>query len=171
MLTGWDIDILTEAEESERRAEEFRTRSGLFIEALDVDEVIAHLLVAEGFRSVEEIAETSIRELGQIQGFDEDVATELRNRAQSWLDAQKQKLVDRQAELGIASDLMELEGVRPEWIVKLGESGIKTRDDLADLAGDELVEILGPGAIETTVANEIILKARAHWFAQEDQAS
>jgi N utilization substance protein A len=170
MLTGWDIDILTEAEESERRAEEFRTRSGLFIEALDVDEVIAHLLVAEGFRSVEEIAQTSIRELGQIQGFDEDVATELRDRAQSWLDAQKQKLVDRQAELGIASDLMELEGVRPEWIVKLGESGIKTRDDLADLAGDELVEILGPGAIEATTANEVILKARAHWFAQEDKA-
>lgn len=169
MLTGWDIDILTEAEESERRAEEFRTRSGLFLEALDVDEVIAHLLVAEGFRTVEEIAETSIRELGQIQGFDEDVATELQNRAQTWLNAKKQELADKQTELGIADDLVTLEGVRPEWVVRLGEAGIKTRDDLADLAADELVEILGADSIETTAANEVILKARAHWFAKEDE--
>src|ERR1019366_690779 len=92
MLTGWDIDILTEAEESERRSEEMKTRSALFLEALDVDDVIAHLLVAEGFASVEEIAGTDIEELAQIEGFDEDVATELRNRATVYLEQRDAEL-------------------------------------------------------------------------------
>lgn len=165
ILTGWDIDILTEAEESERRAEEFRTRSGLFIEALDVDEVLAHLLVAEGFRDVEEIAETPIDELNRIEGFTEDVSTELQGRARTWLDARAKELADKRAALGIADDLMEVEGLRPEWVVKLGEGGIKSRDDLADLAADELIEILGADQIEMADANALIMKARAHWFA------
>src|SRR5690606_22964010 len=104
LLSGWDIDILTEAEESERRAEEFKKRSALFIEALDVDEVIAHLLVAEGFTSIEEIAETPIDELNRIEGFEEEVSIELQNRAQSWLDAKQKLLREKQKELGIQDD-------------------------------------------------------------------
>lgn len=166
ILTGWDIDILTEAEESERRAEEFRTRSALFIEALDVDEVLAHLLVAEGFRDVEEIAETPIDELNRIEGFTEDVSTELQGRAKMWLEAKAKELEEKRTALGIDDDLMGVEGLRPEWIVKLGEGGIKSRDDLADLAADELIDILGQGQIETADANALIMKARAHWFAE-----
>ncbi len=166
ILTGWDIDILTEAEESERRAEEFRTRSALFIEALDVDEVLAHLLVAEGFRDVEEIAETPIDELNRIEGFTEDVSTELQGRAKIWLEAKAKELEEKRTALGIDDDLMTLEGLRPEWAVKLGEGGIKSRDDLADLAADELIEILGQDQIETADANALIMKARAHWFTE-----
>ncbi len=168
MLAGWDVDIMTEEEESKRRAEEFTTRSARFIEALDIDDVIAHLLLAEGFISIEEVAETSIDELARIEGFDEDVAEELRNRAVTWLDTQKKELADKGAKLGIADDLMSMEGLPPAAILKLGENGIKTRDDLADLAGDELVEILGEGSMTESDANDVIMRARAHWFENED---
>jgi N utilization substance protein A len=169
MLTGWDVDILTEEEESTRRAEEFATRSAKFIEALDVDDVIAHLLIAEGFTQVEEIAETSIEELGQIEGFDEDVAAELQNRAKAWMTAQQEELERRQEELGIADDLISLDGLSPAHIIKLGENQIKTRDDLADLAADELLEILGEGSLTENEANEVIMRARAHWFENENE--
>ncbi len=168
MLTGWDIDIMTEAEESQRRAEEFKTRSALFIEALDVDDVIAHLLVAEGFTRVQEIAETPIEELNQIEGFEEEISTELQRRAQTWLEAKEAELKEKQDELKIADDLMEAEGLLPSQIIKLGENEIRTLDDLADLAGDELVEILGEDSITQKEANNIIMKAREHWFAEED---
>ncbi len=170
MLTGWDIDIMTEAEESERRAEEFKTRSTLFMTALDVDEVIAHLLVAEGFTKVEEIAETPIDELNQIEGFEEEVSIELQNRAIAFLDAKAKELAAKQAELGIDDDLMGFEGLRSDQILVLGEKGVKTRDDLADLAGDELIEMLGEGHLTPREANDVIMAARAHWFEDEDQA-
>jgi N utilization substance protein A len=166
-LLGWDIDILTEAQESERRANEFKTRSSLFMEALDVDDVIAHLLVAEGFTQIEEIGYIELSELEEIEGFDEDVAQELQNRARAWLDAQENALKDKQSELGIADDLIELEGLTANLALKLGEAGVKTRDDLADLAGDELVEMLGDEIINETDANALIMKAREHWFADE----
>ncbi|MCB9984024.1 MAG: transcription termination/antitermination protein NusA [Rhodospirillales bacterium] len=171
ILVGWDIDILTEEEESTRRAEEFKTRSTLFMEALDVDDVIAHLLVAEGFTRVEEIAETPIEELNQIQGFEEEISTELQNRAITWLDAKAKELAEKQAELGIADDLMRAEGLLPSQIIKLGEAGIKTLDDLADLAADELLEALGDGQITEKDANTVIMAARAHWFEEEDKAA
>ncbi len=169
MLTGWDIDILTEAEESSRRAEEFKTRSSLFMEALDVDEVIAHLLVAEGFTKVEEIAEAELDELNTIDGFTEDVAVELQNRAITWLEEVEKKLQAKQKELGIQSDLAEFEGLTTQQVVKLGEAGVKSKDDLADLAADELVEILGAEMTMTT-ANDLIMAARADWFKDEDNA-
>ncbi len=169
MLAGWDVDIMTEEEESKRRAEEFTTRSARFIEALDVDDVIAHLLLAEGFVSIEEISETSLDELAHIEGFDEDVAEELQNRANAWLEAQRKELEEKSAELGIQEDLMNMEGLPAASILKLGENGIKTRDDLADLAGDELVEILGEDSMNETEANDIIMRARAHWFEDEDK--
>lgn len=167
ILTGWDIDILTEAEESARRAEEFKTRSALFIEALDVDDVIAHLLVAEGFATVEELAETSVDELNRIQGFEEEISSELQNRAKAYLEKKRKELEDKQKELGIQDDLVSLDGLNPSQIIKLGESGIKSRDDLADLAADELVELLGKDQITEKDANTVIMNARAHWFANE----
>jgi N utilization substance protein A len=169
-LTGWDIDIMTEAEEQARRAEEFSKRSTLFMEALDVDEVIAHLLVAEGFVSIEEIIETPIHELAKIQGFDEDVAAELQNRATTWQEAKRQELETKRKELGIQDDLMTFDGLKPEQILKLAEGGVKSKDDLADLAGDELVEMLGSTAMSLNEANDLIMQARAHWF-DNDNAS
>ncbi len=168
ILTGWDIDILTEAEESERRSEEFRTRSSLFMEALDVDDVIAHLLVAEGFSSVEEIAETPLAELNDIEGFEEEISAELQNRANNWITQKEQELREKQDELGIQEDLITFDGLRPDWIMKLGENEVKSLDDLADLAADELIEILGSDKITTAQANDIIMKAREHWFADEE---
>jgi transcription termination/antitermination protein NusA len=171
MLTGWDIDILTEAEESERRAEEFKTRTSLFLAALDVDETIAQLLVAEGFTRVEELAEAEMSELNAIEGFTEDVSTELQNRAKTYLEAKANELKERQAELGIQNDLIELEGLSIDMVIKLGEHGVKTRDDLADLAGDELVEMLGNTVINLNDANALIMKAREHWFAETAASS
>ena len=171
ILVGWDIDIMTEAEESERRAEEFKTRSTLFMEALDVDDVIAHLLVAEGFTKVQEIAETPVEELTQIEGFEEEIAAELQNRAATYLEAKQKELAEKQAELGIADDLMTAEGLLPAQIIKLGEGDVKTLDDLADLAADELMELLGEGQITEKDANAVIMAARAHWFEAEDAAA
>lgn len=168
-LTRWDIDILTEAEESERRQEEFRRRTALFVEALDVDDVIAGLLVTEGFHSIEELAFADPDELIGIEGFDESVVQELVQRAESYLVQQEQKLDDRRKELGVVDDIADMGVFTNQMLVTLGEKGVKTLDDLADLAGDELVEILGTDSIEEDAANEIIMAARAHWFEEENQ--
>ncbi len=167
-LTGWDIDILTEAEESERRQEEFRTRSSMFIEALDVDDVIAHLLVTEGFTSVEEVAFVPVKELASVEGFDEDVASELQQRARVFLKEQNERFELRRKELGVSDDVAAVNGVAPGLLVALGEKGVKTLDDLADLAADELIEMAAPAfKLEEGEANDIIMAARAHWFADE----
>jgi len=166
-LTGWDIDIMTEKEESERRSEEFKTRSQLFIDALDVDDVIAHLLVAEGFTTVEEIIFAEPSELAEIEGFDEDVAEELQERARNWLEQQNSVMSERRQALGVADEIADIAGLTPVMLVKLGENGVKTLDDLADLAGDELRDIVGKDALSLKDANDIIMAARAHWFAEE----
>jgi N utilization substance protein A len=166
-LTGWDIDILTEAEESERRQEEFRTRSQLFIDALDVDDVLAHLLVTEGFTSVEEIAFVELDELASIEGFDESVAEELQTRAKGFIEARDAKFEEERKGLGVADDVAEIEGMTPGMLVALGAKGVKSLDDLADLASDELIEIVGSDALTEDEANAIIMKARAHWFEDE----
>ena len=168
MLTGWDIDILTEKEESERRQEESRSRTALFLEALSVDDVIAHLLVSEGFTRVEQIAETATDELAEIEGFDLEVAAELQQRARSWLAENAAKLEAKRVELGVTDEVVELPNLTIEMVVKLGEKGVKTLDDVADLAGDELREILGADQLNEGKANEIIMAARAHWFAEGD---
>ncbi len=191
-LSGWDIDIFTEAEESERRNEEFRSRSALFVEALDVDDVIAHLLVTEGFSKVEEVAFVPLDDLMDIEGFDEDVARELQARAQTYLETRDAAFEARRKELGVADDLGEIEGVSNEMLVALGENGVKDRDDLADLVGDELrfimladkgentldsIAALDEGALRTVLApspltgeeaNRIIMAARAHWFDDQE---
>ena len=171
-LTGWDIDILTEAEESERRTEEFRTKSRLFIEALDIDEVIASLLVTEGFTSLEEVAFVAVEDLADIEGFDTDIATELQERARNALERRDREYEERYRALGIEDDLAMLDGLTPGMLVTLGENGIKTLDDFAGLAGDELVEMLaasdkGGVGIELDDANALIMTARAHWFEEE----
>ena len=169
-LTRWDIDILTEAEESERRQEEFRRRSGLFVEALDVDDVIAGLLVTEGFEGVEDLAATPVEELAAIEGFDEGIAAELQRRAEVALERKATELEDKRRALGVADDLAGLEGLSPAMLVALGEKGVKTLDDLADLASDELIEIVGADAMDEDAANAIIMAARAHWFEGEEDA-
>jgi N utilization substance protein A len=167
-LTRWDIDILTEAEESERRQEEFRRRTGLFVEALDVDDVIAGLLVTEGFNSIEELAYVPRDELADIEGFDETIADELIRRAETFLVRRDEQLTEQRVALGVSDEVASFEFFTPQMLVTLGEKGVKTLDDLADLAGDELVEILGAEQIDEATANEIIMAARAHWFEGED---
>jgi N utilization substance protein A len=166
-LTGWSIDILTEAEESDRRQEEFRSRSKMFIEALDVDEVIAHLLVTEGFTSVEDVAFVPIADLASVESFDEDIAAQLQERAQLYLEEREQRFTERRRELGVEDAVAELPGLGAAMLVALGEKDIKTLDDVADLAADELMEILGPLAPSPDEANAIIMAARKHWFPDE----
>jgi N utilization substance protein A len=170
-LTRWDIDILTEAEESERRQEEFRRRSGLFVEALDVDDMIAGLLVTEGFTTVEELAYTPIDDVAAIDGFDENVAEELVRRAENFLIARDNELNDERIELGVEDDVALIEALTPPMLVALGRKGVKTLDDLADLASDELVEIVGADAMDEAAANEVIMAARAHWFDDGEQVA
>ena len=163
-LTRWDIDILTEAEESERRQEEFRRKTGLFVEALDVDDVIAGLLVTEDFSSIEELAFVAPEELAEIEGFDESVADELIRRAQAYLGRRDEEMNEKRVALGVSDDIAGIEVLTPQMLVQLGEKGVKTLDDLADLAGDELIEIVGADTMDEDTANQIIMDARAHWF-------
>ena len=167
-LTGWDIDILTEAEESDRRVEEFRVRSQLFIDSLDVDEVIAQLLVTEGFSTIEEVAFVPVEELSAIEGFDDDVANELRERGRQYLEQREAELTETRKAAGVSDDVANVDGLTPEMIVALGENEIKSLDDLADLASDELIDIVGKDNLPEDAANEIIMAARAHWFEDEE---
>lgn len=172
-LSGWDIDILTEEEESERRQTEFRERSEMFIAALDVDEMIAQLLVAEGFDSVEEVAYSPLEDLEEIEGFDRDVAEELSSRAQEHLQRLEEAMDEKRRELGVDDDIAAIEKLTPAMLVKLGEAGVKTLDDLGDFASEELVTDADAPLREFDLsvedANEIIMAARAHWFADEEE--
>jgi N utilization substance protein A len=138
-LTGWDIDILTEDEESERRQKEFQERSQLFIEALDVDEMVGQLLASEGFASVEEIAFVERDELASIEGFDEETAEELQARAREHLERVEAEQDENRLKLGVADDLREVPGITTAMMVALGENDIKTLEDLAYCATDDLV--------------------------------
>jgi N utilization substance protein A len=137
-LTGWDIDILTEQEESERRQKEFAERSQMLMEALDVDEVIAQLLVTEGFASIEEVAFVDLSEIAHIEGFDEHTANEIQSRAREYLEKQEADRDAKRRELGVADDLAKVQGVTTAMMVAFGENGIKTLEDLADCATDDL---------------------------------
>jgi N utilization substance protein A len=169
-LTRYDVDILTEAEESERRQEDFRKRSGLFVEGLDVDDVIAGLLVTEGFGSIEDIVNVDDEELAGIEGFDENISAELKRRASAFLERRDGELDAKRRELGVEDAVADVGGFSPAMLVALGEKGVKSLEDLADLAGDELVEILGSDAVDEETANAVIMAARqsAGWFGDED---
>jgi N utilization substance protein A len=151
MLTGWDIDILTEDEESRRRQEEFVTRSQMFIDALDVEDVIAHLLVTEGFTSVEEVGFVPIRDLTVIEGFDEEIAEELQARARNWLEERDAKLDIERRKLGVDDAMAAADGLTLTQVVDLGRKNIRTLDDLADLTPDELRFLMMPGETEVKI--------------------
>jgi N utilization substance protein A len=138
-LTGWDIDILTEQEESERRQKEFAERTQLLMDSLDVDEVIAQLLVTEGFASVEEVAFVDLAEIANIEGFDEGTAEQIQARARDYLEQQETERDTKRRELGVADELAEVQGVTTSMLVVFGEHGIKTLEDLADCATDDLI--------------------------------
>jgi N utilization substance protein A len=137
-LTGWQIDIMTESQESERRQREFTERTALFQEALDVDEVIAQLLVTEGFASVEDVAYVEPSEIAAIEGFDEDTAEEIQARARDYLDKEAAEYDAKRRELGVEDALLEIEGVTLPMTVALGEGDVKTVEDLAGLVPDDL---------------------------------
>ena len=168
-LLGADIDVLTEEQEQERRANENKVRSQRFMEALDVDEMIAHLLIAEGFSTIDEIAYVDLKELADIEGFDEDVATELQNRAKEFVEKRNKEFAKKSKDLGIDEQLKTIEGLDQDMIIKLAENNVKTLDDLADLAADELIEILGADTLTEVEANRIIMAAREHWFTDENK--
>ena len=159
---------MTEAEESERRQKETRERTELFKATLDVDDVIAHLLVAERFATVEDVAEAALEDLQGVEGFDEEIAGELQRRAKEYIEKRDAELAERLGQLGMDEELRNTEGLTLPMLVALGEKGVKTKDDLADLASDELREYVGESAMDNDTANAIIMKAREHWFAGEN---
>ncbi|MEA2928111.1 MAG: transcription termination/antitermination protein NusA, partial [Hyphomicrobiales bacterium] len=185
-LTGWDIDIVTEQEESEHRQAEFEKRTKLFIDALNVDEVVGQLLASEGFNSVEELALIDEKEIAGIEGFDEDTASELQTRAREYLAAQEAELDSKRKELGVEDALTEVPGVTTAMLVHLGEDGIKTVEDLAGCATDDLAgwserkdgEVTKhPGVLDgfelsREEIESLIMQARvkAGWIKEEDLA-
>jgi transcription termination/antitermination protein NusA len=138
-LTGWDIDILTEQEESERRQTEFENRTKVFVDALNLDEVVGQLLASEGFGSIEELAMVDQKEIASIEGFDEDTARELQERAREYIAAQEAELDNKRKELGVEDALKDVPRVTTKMLVALGENGVKTVEDLAGCATDDLV--------------------------------
>ncbi len=170
-LTGWNIDVMNEAEEQERRAKEFKEKTELFIGGLDVDEMIAQLLITEGFRSIEEIAFVDIAELEEIEGFNPELAAELQKRAKDYLAKVEQDYLDQGHKLGMTDDLLKFDFIKRPIIMQLGQAGIKSLTDLADLATDELVEILGEDTMSNRLAGRVIMKARelAYDIAQDNE--
>lgn len=183
-LTGWDIDILTEAEESERRQAEFAERTKMFMDTLDVDEIIAQLLTSEGFSSVEEAAFVDIEEIANIEGFDTDTATEIQTRAREYLERKEAELNARRKELGVADELEKIEGLTSEMLVALGENKVLTVENLAECATDDLLgwhekvdgeSVRQPGyldgfSITRGEAEAMIMTARVKvgWISEED---
>ena len=200
-LTISQIDILTEADASEKRQREFVERSGLFQNELDVDETLSQLLVAEGFTSLEEVAYVPVEEIAEIEGLDEDIATELQSRASEALERREAASREERRKLGVDDALAEMPHLTEQMLVTLGKANIRTLDDLADLATDELIAkkreaprrrqpaadgppmrrdrprpedkggVLGEFGLSEEQGNEIIMAARAHWFEDEQPAA
>ena len=199
-LTESQIDIMTEQESSEKRSKEFAERSKMFEEELDVDETLSQLLVAEGFTELEEVAYVDRDELAGIEGFDEDLAEELQSRAIEALERREETFRTARREMGVDDALAEIPHLNEEMLVVLGNAGILTLDDLADLATDELIAkrregprrrggpaagppmkrdrrpedkggVLGAYGLTEEQGNEIIMAARAHWFEDEDDVT
>ena len=183
-LTGWDIDILTEQEESENRQKEFAKRSKLFMEALDVDEMVAQVLASEGFASIEEIAYVDPDEISSIEGFDEETASEIQQRAKDYIDKQEAELDKKRKKLGVSDELRELPGMTTAMMVAVGEDGVKTIEDFAGYAVDDLAGwrerkdgetqnfagVLTPFDISRADAEAMVVAARlkAGWMTEED---
>ena len=163
-LTGWQIELLTEEQESASRQEDFQKRSAFFTEALDVDDMIAQLLAAEGFVNLEQIAETSPVDLAQIEGFDEGLAEELCTRAQQWLDEQIRGWIEKRRAAGVSDEVAETEGLTPAMVARLGDAEVLTLDDLAGLSRDDLADALGDLSPSVDEMDRIILTARQRWY-------
>lgn len=157
-LTGWQIDLVTESADSERYQREFQERTDLFMKALDADETLAQLLASEGFETVEEIAFVAPEDFIQIEGFDEDVAAELQERAREFLDRLAAENDAKRRELGVADEVMELDSMTPSFAVKLGQEGVKTVEDVAGLVPDDITGFREPGPDGKPVWVEGILK-------------
>ena len=186
-LTGWDIDIMTEAEESERRQKEFNERTNLFMDALDVDEMVGQVLASEGFAQVEEVAYVDLDEIASIDGFDEDTAQEIQTRAREYLEKIEAEMDAKRKELGVADELRQIEGITSQMMVALGEDGIKTIEDFAGCAADDLVGwserkdgetkkfegLFSKFEISRAEAEAMIVRARlsAGWITEEDLAA
>lgn len=192
-LTSSAIDIMTEADASDKRQKEFVARSEMFQNELDVDETLAQLLVAEGFGELEEVAYVSPEEISSIEGFDEELAVELQSRAAEALERREEAFRTERRELGVDDALADIPNLTEAMLVTLGKAGIKTLDDLADLATDELVQkrrvdprrrdnarterpedragVLAEYGLSDEQGNEIIMAARAHWFDDEPAAA
>jgi transcription termination/antitermination protein NusA len=162
-LTGWKINIMDAAESAQKLAVETGGIRDLFMEKLDVDQEIADILIEEGFSSLEEVAYVPIQEMLEIESFDEDTVNELRARAKDALLTME--IVKEESVQDVSQDLRDLEGLNAELIAQLAQNGVHSRDDLADLAVDELMDITGQTQEEATV---LILKAREHWFAGQE---
>ncbi|GHA85880.1 transcription termination/antitermination protein NusA [Algimonas arctica] len=186
-LSGWALDILTEEQESERRQQEFRERSALFMEGLDVDEMVAQLLVSEGFETMEEVGYVELDELTSIEGFDEETATELQTRAREYLEKIAQEQDAKRVELGVEDGVLEIEGVTLPMTVIFGENEVFTVEDVAGLVPDDLTgyveykdgaKVREPGLFEgmkfsNEEASDLIMRARVHagWISEEDLQS
>ena len=185
-LTGWDIDILTEDEESQRRQKEFVERSNLFMEALNVDEMVGQVLASEGFTSVEEVAYVDADEIASIDGFDEDTASEIQTRAREYLEKVEAEHDDARKKLGVADELREIPGITTAMMVALGEDGVKTVEDFAGYAADDLVGwkerkdgetkffpgVLASHGVSRADAEQMVLTARlkAGWITEDELA-
>ncbi|WP_026621836.1 transcription termination/antitermination protein NusA [Ensifer sp. WSM1721] len=185
-LTGWDIDILTEQEESERRQKEFNERTQLFMDALDVDEMVGQVLASEGFAQVEELAYVELDEIASIEGFDEETATEIQTRAREYLEKIEAEMDAKRRELGVSDELRTIDGLTGQMLVALGEEGIKTMEDFAGCAADDLVGwterkdgetkrfegIFSKFEVTREEAEAMIVQARlaAGWITEEDLA-
>src|SRR3982750_2523102 len=183
-LTSWQIDILTEQEESERRQKEFAERTQLFMESLDVDETVAQLLASEGFATIEDVAYVELNELAQIEAFAAERAQEIQSRAVEYIEARNKEMDDKRLALGVTDDVLEVDGVPPAMAVALGEHDVKTLEDLAGCATDDLIgyyevnkdkeRVRVPGALDgfnltSDDANAIVMKARVKmgWIEEE----
>ncbi len=186
-LTGWDIDIMTEQEESERRQKEFNERTALFMEALDVDEMVGQVLASEGFAQVEELAYVDLDEISSIDGFDEDTADEIQTRAREYLERLEAEMDAKRKELGVSDELRQIDGLTSQMMVALGEDGIKTIEDFAGCAADDLVGwserkdgetkkfegIFSKLDVSRVEAENMVVQARllAGWITAEELAS
>ncbi len=164
-LTGWTINLMSQEESTKKQSEESTRARELFVQRLDVDEEVAGILIQEGFSTLEEVAYVPINEMLEIEAFDENTVNELRSRARNALLVQA--IASEEQVEGVDQSLLKLEGMDTQLAAKLAEGGVKTRDDLADLAVDELSELTG---IEGERAKGLIMAARAHWFEAEAQA-
>ena len=185
-LTGWDIDILTEQEESERRQKEFAERSETFMNALNVDEMVGQVLASEGFATVEEIAYVDQDEVAAIEGFDDETASEIQERAREFLERREAEFDAKRVKLGVSDDLRQINGVTTPMLVALGEDGVKTMEDFAGCAADDLIgwterkngeTTRFPGALSAfdvsrADADQMVLQARliTGWITEADLA-